>query len=335
MLHGRLPMNSAARRLKTAAWLGSAAALWTTLAQATVVERVVAVVGEQAIWLSEVRDRAKPFLLRLEQQAPDGAHRAAATSQLYAQLVEHLVEEELEQKAANRANMSVTAREVEDALGRVATQNGVTIAQVLEEAQRSGLTEPAYRSELRRQLLEAKLLNLRIQGRLRVTEEDTRVAYQTLVHDERKQLGFQAAWIRISAPRALSPQRLKERRTEIERIVADAKSGVPFEELARRHSEDPATRSRGGMLGSLRPGQLPAAVDAVSFGLDVGEVSDPIRVGDDFVILKVIARDKSQLPSYAEARQELSQRVYMEKMGKARRHWLEGLRRQTHVEVRL
>lgn len=328
-------MSSAARRFKAAAWLGCAATLSSSLAHATIVERVVAVVGEQAIWLSEVRDRAKPFLLRLEQQAPDGAHRAAATSQLYAQLVEHLVEEELEQKAATRANMSVTAREVEDALVRVASQNNVTVAQVIEEAQRSGLTEAAYRTELKRQLLEAKLLNLRIQGRLRVTEEDTRAAYQALVHDERKQLAFEAAWIRISAPRTLVPQQLKQRRSEVERIAAEARSGLPFEELARRYSEDTATRSRGGMLGSLRPGQLPAAVDTASAGLDVGEVSDPIRVGDDFVILKVTARDKSQLPSYADARQELSQRVYMEKMGKARRHWLDGLRHQTHIEIRL
>lgn len=318
-----------------AAPIGCAAALVTSAANATIVERVVAVVGEQAIWLSEVRDRAKPYLVRLEQQAPDGAHRAAATSQLFAQLVEHLVEEELEQKAANRANVTVTAREVEDALVRVASQNNVTVAQVIEEAGKTGLAEVAYRAELRRQLLEAKLMNLRIQGRLRVTEEDTRAAYQKIVHDERRQLGFQAAWIRISAPRNLAAAELKKRRADAERVAAEARGGLPFGDLARRYSTDPATRNRGGTLGELRPGQLPPAIDAVSLGLDVGEVSDPIRQGDDFVILTVTARDKSQLPTYAEARQELGQRVYMDKMSKAKRHWLDGLRRQTHVEVRL
>src|SRR5689334_14957692 len=144
------------RRLRTPLLLGATAAiaLATSLASATVVERVVAVVGEQAIWLSEVQERARPFLMRLEQQAPDSAHRAAAMSQLYGQLVDRLVEEELEQKAANRANLTVTPREIDDALMRVATQNNVTVAQIIEEALKSGLTEAAYRSELRRQLLE-------------------------------------------------------------------------------------------------------------------------------------------------------------------------------------
>jgi peptidyl-prolyl cis-trans isomerase SurA len=205
----------------------------------------------------------------------------------------------------------------------------------MDEALSSGLTEQSYRQELRRQLLETKMLNLRIQGRLRVTDDDVRGAYQRLVMDERKQLGFRVAWIRIAAPHSLSPDELKVRRTEADRIVTAARRGEDFAVLARRYSEDTSTRSLGGALGQLKPGQLPAALDAVALSLDAGEISEPVRSGTDFVILKLVSRDDSQLPPYEDARDELSQRVYMEKMNKARSHWIDGLRRQTHVEVRL
>lgn len=304
-------------------------------ASASVVERVVAVVGEQALLLSELRDRAKPFLLQLGQQAEDEAHRAAATSQLYARLLQRMVEDELEQKAANRANLNVTAAEIDDALKRIAAQNGVPIARVVEEATKSGLTEQSYRQELRRQLLEAKLLNLRIQGRLRVSEDDVKAAYQKLVIDERKQLGFRAAWIRIAAPRSLDAAALRTRRSEADRIVAEARAGSDFAALARRHSTDSNTRESGGFLGRMKPGQLPPALDTVALGLDSGSVSEPLRYGDDFVVLKIIGRDESQLPPFEEAKEELSQRVYLDKMNKARQHWMDGLRRQTHVEIRL
>jgi peptidyl-prolyl cis-trans isomerase SurA len=56
---------------------------------------------------------------------------------------------------------------------------------------------------------------------------------------------------------------------------------------------------------------------------------------DDYVIVRVDSRDASQLPSFDEARRELGDRVYMDKMGQARRTWLDGLRRRNHVEVRL
>jgi len=249
--------------------------MWASEGGATIIERIVAVVGEQAILLSELRERAKPFLLRLEQQPTDEAQRAAATSELYRRLVQRLVEEELEQKAANRSNITVTPREIDDALGRIAAQNGVTVARVMDEAIASGLTEQSYRQELRRQLLETKLLSLRIQGRLRVTDEDVRGAYQRLVMEERKQLGFKAALIRISAPHSLGAKELRDRRDQADRVVAAARRGEDFTLLARKYSDDSSTRGQGGLLGQLKPGQLPSALDAVALSLDSGGVSEP------------------------------------------------------------
>jgi peptidyl-prolyl cis-trans isomerase SurA len=330
----RLALPSIPRRLRAAA-LGCSILLSATAGRATVIERIVAVVGEQAILLSELRDRARPFLLRMQQQPTDEAQRAAATSELYRRLVQRLIEEELEQKAANRSNITVTPREIDDALTRIAAQNSVSVARVMEEATASGLSEQGYRQELRRQLLETKLLSLRIQGRLRVTEEDVRQAYQRLVVEERRQLGFKAAIIRVSAPHNLAPKELKARRDEADRVVEAARHGEDFTLLARKYSDDATTKAQGGFLGSLRPGQLPAALDAVALSLDMGGISEPVRFGSDFVILKLVSRDESQLPAFEEARDELGQRVYMEKMNKARSHWIDGLKRQTHVEVRL
>lgn len=313
-------------------------ALWPLLvaesAVASVVERVIAVVGDQAILLSDLRARARPFLARIHEQLPHGAQRAAATSQLYGQLLDRMIEEELERLAAGKANVTVTAREVDDALARIAAQNNVTVQVVINEARRSGLNERQYRQEIRRQLLEAKLLNLRVQGRLRVTEDDLRTAYQKLVQEERKRLTFRAAWIRLGTA-SRGPEQLHARRRLAEQLVEQARTGVDFGALARQHSDDPTTRQRGGVLGQLRPGQLPAALDTVARGLEVGAVSEPIRQGDEFVVLKVVDRQPSALPTFEEARDELGQRVYMEKMEQARNAWLKGLRKRTHVDVRL
>jgi len=53
------------------------------------------------------------------------------------------------------------------------------------------------------------------------------------------------------------------------------------------------------------------------------------------VILKLIERAPSSIPPYAHARGQLRERVYMEKMARARRHWLDSLKRRTHVDIRL
>src|SRR5262245_23636785 len=98
------------RRLGIASAVGLALALCSPFAGATVVERVVAVVGERAILPSDLKTRAAPFLLQVAQTAPEGAQRNAAISQVYRAILDKIVDEELEERAATQAKVAITAR---------------------------------------------------------------------------------------------------------------------------------------------------------------------------------------------------------------------------------
>jgi peptidyl-prolyl cis-trans isomerase SurA len=306
----------------------------TPSASATVVERVVAVVGEKAILLSDVRERARPFLIRINDEIPAGAQRSAAISQAYKNVLDRMVDEELEQRAANRSKIVVDAREVDEAIARIASQNGISVDQLVNEALRSGLDRRSYRQEIRRQVLEAKLLNLRVQGRIRVSEEDIRGAYRRIVMDERKKLEIKVAWIRFDVTPG-DRAALKQTREKAEAVAEQARSGASFANLARQHSDDARTRDKGGELGTIRPGQLAPAIDQALAALEPGQVSGAIRVGDSLFVLRLLGREESELPAFEESKNDLGERVYLEKMAKARRAWLDGLRRSTYIKIRM
>ena len=313
----------------SAALLGVAlSALVSHSAQATVVERVVAVIGDRAILLSDLKARAQPFLVQVTQGVQSGAQRSAAISQVYKGVLDKIVDEELEERVAIQAKVTVTSKEIDDAVARVAAQNQIPVSKLLAEAAKTGVTESQYRDELRRQLLQAKLVNVRLQGRIRVTDEDLKLAYRKIVLEERQKLSVKVAFIRIPAGGDGAGRALAER-------VAEAAHSQDFGQLARQFSQDRATRESGGQLPEGKPSELPPALGRASIALEVGESSQVLRVGDDFLIVRVNARAPSQLPTFDEARRELGDRVYMDKMGQARRTWLDGLRRRNHVEVRL
>ncbi len=305
-----------------------AAGLWASPARATVVERVVAVIGDRAILLSDLKARAQPFLVQVTQTVQPGAQRSAAISQVYKGVLDKIVDEELEERAAIQAKITVTSKEIDEAITRVAAQNQLTQQKLLAEAARTGVNEVQYRDELRRQLLQAKLVNVRLQGRIRVTDEDLRLAYHKLVLEERQRLGLRVALIRIPAGGDNSGRALAER-------VADAARTQDFARLAREFSQDRPTREKGGVLPETKLADLPPGIARAATGLEVGESSPPMALDGDYVILRVNSRDASQLPPFEEARRELGDRVYMDKMSQARRTWLDGLRRRNHVEVRL
>jgi len=304
-------------------------------ARATIVERVVAVVGDRAILLSELRERARPFQMQVYATVPEGASRNAALSQLYRQLVERLVDEELQGREAAKSNITVSAEEIQAALERVARQNDVSVEQLFEEAQKNGLGVAEYRQEIRRQLLDAKMLNLRIQGRMRIGEDDMRNAYKRIAQEERRKLDFRAAWIRLQIPPGSGTAGAARQRDLATQVAARARAGADFAELASTYSSDPATRDTGGLLRPMLPGELPPELDSALLAMEPGEVSAPIRLGDAWMVLKLVERAPSQLPEYEQAKPQLQTRVYTEKMDAARRQWLDGLRKRTHVDIRL
>jgi peptidyl-prolyl cis-trans isomerase SurA len=312
------------------------------VAEATVAERIVAIVGEHAILLSDMRNRARPFLLQIHQKVPAGAQLAAAESELYKQLIERMVDERVEQQAAERAHLSVTAEEIDSGIRNVAAQQGITVERLIEEATKTGLSRQEYRDEVRRQILEGKLLQLRVRSRVRVTEDDVRTTYAKLVRAERAKLAFRLAWIVLRVPPSASSAARADRQDLAERIAATARAGVDsagnrveFAELAQSFSDDAPTRLRGGDLGRRKAGELAQPIEDEAHKLEVSGVSPPFVFKSDIVIVKVVARDPSELPSIEDAHDELLQRAYGEQMDRARRQWINELRQGTYVDVRL
>ena len=305
-------------------------ALLSTEARATIIERVVAVVGERPILLSELRSRAKPF----EQTLPSsGSARASAVTQLYSQMLDRIVDEELIERAANQSQLKVSAEEVDAAIERVAKGNKVEVEQLLVEVERGGVSRAQYRIEIRRQLLDAKLINLRLQGRLRISEEDLRREYKNVVLGERKQLEFRTAEIRIAAGNTAAERRATA--TLAASLAERARAGEDFAELSRTYSSEASTKATGGLMPSMHMDALAAELRTPVLAMEVGEVSNAIQTGKYIVVLKLVERAESSLPSFKKATESLGQRVQMQKMERARRAWLDGLRRRTHVEVRL
>ncbi len=72
----------------------------------------------------------------------------------------------------------------------------------------------------------------------------------------------------------------------LRRVKEHFEAGETFDSLAREVSQS-ETRARGGLVGDLRKGTLPAGLEKIAFALESGEISDPIRVKGGAVLLHV------------------------------------------------
>lgn len=339
-----------APRLALAALLSApvlASVLAASPAEAIVIERIVAVVGDQPILLSDLRRRARPFLIQVHEKVPPGAQQAAAESQIFKDLIEKMIEDELIAQAAEKASIAVTTEELDNALRNIAASQGARVADIVRLARESsGLTEQEYRDELRRQILEGKMLQLRVKGKLRITEQDVESAFDRAVKAELRRRDYRPAWIVLRVYPGSSPEAEQERWALARDLAERARRGEDFSALARQFSDDANTREAGGDLGIRAPRAsegaatgrrqvLAPALEEALMAIEPGQITAPMRAGDAIVIVKLLSRQPSRYTTLEAARPELLQRLQAEMVSKARRRWLDTLKRRTHLDVRL
>jgi peptidyl-prolyl cis-trans isomerase D len=96
-----------------------------------------------------------------------------------------------------------------------------------------------------------------------------------------------------------------ELKKKAEDILTQAKKGANFEELAKKYSEDPGTKDKGGDLGWIIQGQTVPEFEKAAFSLPKGSISDVIKTQYGFHILKIIDKEAAHTKPFEEVKDSI------------------------------
>jgi peptidyl-prolyl cis-trans isomerase SurA len=129
------------------------------------------------------------------------------------------------------------------------------------------------------------------------------------------------------------PQKLAEAKSKADDIEARLHARGDFSQLARSFSEG-TTAAEGGDLGQYKRGQLDKAFEEKTFSLKTGEVTDPIRTKQGYVILKVIQHVPGGVPQFTDVENDVEQNYFEEKAGPAMRQYLAKMRDEAFIQIK-
>jgi peptidyl-prolyl cis-trans isomerase SurA len=304
--------------------------------QGTIIDEIVAMVGNEPITRYELQRATGPFVQQLQTQGESITEIHAHKMQL--EILQSLVDERLMLDEARQMKLEVLPADIDKEIAGIRAEKGWDDSKLATVLAQAGFpTIAAFRKHREKQRLVDQVINFRVRSRARVDEGEVAVAVIAELGTEGIVVQHRAAHILIRADEFVT----EERTSEIQKMLLELRKQIfageiSFEDAARRHSEDPAGRT-GGDTGWFSKGDFVPTFERAISRLSIGQISLPTRTEFGFHLIKLI-EERHNKPNEAERQELMTQiRMRMLKQESTRlyQHWLESLRRDTFIEIRL
>lgn len=315
----------------------SFAVLNPTPARAEIVERIVAVVNERIVLLSELNTRVREYQPKLA-QIRDPKVRQQQFRLLQRRELVKLVDAILIEEEGKKRKLRVSSSDVDKAIKTVLRQNKLTLKELIATLAQEGYPFASYRHDLRKQILRLKTINLAVRSRISVSWTEVRAHYQKSVARMGVGLKLKLSQIFLRVDRSATGRfSLSNQRKLARRLVRQLRTTkVTIGALARRVSDDPETRSRGGALGYVRRGSLPPQVETAVFAVKgVQKTVGPISTDSGLYIVYIHARKESEALPFDKIKRRLKAKLYRLRSAKRTAAWVKSLRQKALIDVRM
>ena len=98
---------------------------------------------------------------------------------------------------------------------------------------------------------------------------------------------------------------VEEIKKKADDVLKQVKKGGKFEDLAKKYSEDPGSKDKGGDLSWITQGQTVAEFEKTAFSLAPGQVSDLVKTQYGFHIIKVVEKENAHTKPFEEVKDSL------------------------------
>ena len=198
-----------------------------------------------------------------------------------------MIQSKLIAKRASALKLNVGEKEIENAIAGILRENKTTTAGLRAFLSSQEMTMEQYRDELRKKLLARKVENMEVGGRVSVMEQEIADYYDAHSDDYREAERRVVRQIFLPVDKGASASEVEAQRKKAGLAYEEAtKPGADFAEVAEKHSEGPA-RSRGGLLGSVKKGEIFSELEQLIFSTAKGETSRPTRSRTGFHVIRV------------------------------------------------
>ena len=269
----------------------------TTAAPAQEIQRIAAVVNDDAVSFFDVFERVKLVVVT------SGLDETTEVMQrITPQVLRALINELLRFQEGKRRNISIDEDEIDQAIASIERGNNMPVGSFLGFLEQRNISTETLKTRLRSELIWTKLVSRRLRREVSISDEDIDEALEQISENFGKP-EYLLSEIFMSVDSIGEDKRVRNDAAELVGLI---RGGADFDSMVDQFSQG-VTANKGGGVGWVSVAQLSPRIISVIETLEIGQISEPIATGGGYLI--VLLRDRRQLlgPDPGEVRLDVKQ----------------------------
>jgi len=313
-------------------------ALWTVLIvlcglcglEARTVDRIYAQVNDDIITLSDVNRRVDSLRRELSTRFT-GDQLEQVIQEEKEKILDNLIQQKLlVQKAIERGIDAEVEPRVSSEIQRVMKENNIDKMEVFEETlEQQGSSLRDYREMIRNEIMADYIIQIFVRSRITLMANEVEKYYKDNAYEFATPEEVSLSEIVITLQAEGSEEGAGSRASDIyERI----QKGESFTSLVSQYSKG-ATADKGGNIGSNLIEKWHPDITKAIRGLESGDISEPQKTGEGYVIYRVDERKHSIIPPLEEVEAEIKEMLYMEKYLPELDRYVSRLKEEAYIQI--
>ncbi len=299
---------------------------------AEVVDRIVVVVNDDIILLSELDESFKPYADRIMAFGYSLDEERRTLFNAREEVLNQLIDQKLTDQQIKRSDITVRDDEIDGAIERLKEANFFTDEELREMLGAEGLTLEEYRNRIKDQILRAKLVNFEVKSKIVITKEDIESYYKSHSDKYGRIKKYRLSNIIMKVPSFASEEEKLVVLEKMEIVLTELKAGKPFDIIAGAYSESSYVSDDGG-LGLFKLKELSPKIQEAIKNMKAGEFTPVLDTDQGFQIFYIQEIVNAQGKSLEEASPEIEDILYKDIVDKKFRSWIDELRKRSHIKT--
>ncbi len=308
--------------------------IFSVTSHAKVVDRIVAVVNDDIITLTDLNKAVLPYIEKVNSAGYSSEKRKRILYNIRKDMLERMIDRKLTDQEIKRLHITVTDQEVDSAIEKLKQSQFMTQEDLEDALKKNGMTFKQYREKMRQEILRPKLINYEVKSKVIVTDKDIKNYYEKHEKEFAGTKKYHICNICILVDEDASDKVREEKYRKAEKIKMLLDKGGNFHIIAKEYSEIP-NASDGGDLGVFDIGALSGKIGKAVSQLTPGKYTDVLLTGKGYQIFYLEDVKTVNGKSLAEVSDRISQKLYKERAEKKFKSWLKSLKAKSHIKIML